>query len=201
MQNEFLSLKNQRYKFHIIAELQKIGKLNSYLPKENETYFYISNGGFSSIGFVKFIADRTKIRKLQVSSLRIGKKHLQVLDVLKKQGKLDECDFVVGSIMKNDSKLGKSYGYYDDLLKICEKNNWSVTVANNHSKILNFDTDNGKYVIWTSSNLNENPNIEQFVFLKSKDVYEMCEKHFFEKIKKEGVHYDTEKKSADKKTS
>lgn len=201
MQNEFLSLKNQRYKFHIIAELQKIENLNSCLPKENETHFYISNGGFSSIGFVKFIADRTKIRKLQVSSLRIGKKHLQVLDVLKKQGKLDECDFVVGSVMKNDSKLGKSYGYYDDLLKICEKNNWSVTVANNHSKILNFDTDDGKFVIWTSSNLNENPNIEQFVFLKSEDVYEMCEKHFFEKIKKEGVHYDTEKKTADKKTS
>lgn len=133
MQNEFLSLKNQRYKFHIIAELQKIEKLNPHLPEENETHFYISNGGFSSIGFVKYIAERTKIRKLQVSSLRIGKKHLQALDVLKTQEKLDKCEFVVGSVMKNDSKLGKSYGYYDDLLKICEKNGWSVTVANNHS--------------------------------------------------------------------
>lgn len=185
MKHEFINLQNQGYKFHIIAELQQIEKLISDLPEENEVHFFISNGNFSSIGFIKFVAERTKINKLSISTLRVGKKHLQVLDVLKNQGKLDNVNFVVGSIMKQDSKIGKSYGYYDSLLAVCQKNNWTVTVANNHSKIINFDTDSGKYVIWTSSNLNENPKIEQFVFLKSEGIYQMCEDEFFKKMLEE----------------
>lgn len=186
MKHEFINLKNQGYKFHIIAELQQIEKLISDLPNENEVHFFISSGNFSSIGFIKFVAERTKINNLSISSLRVGKKHLKVLDVLKSQGKLGKVNFVVGSIMKQDSKVGKSYGYYDNLLSVCQKNDWTVTVANNHSKIINFDTDSGKYVIWTSSNLNENPKIEQFVFLKSEEIYQMCEDEFFQKMLEEG---------------
>lgn len=78
-----------------------------------------------------------------------------------------------------------------------KKNDWTVTVANNHSKIINFDTDSGKYVIWTSSNLNENPKIEQFIFLKSEEIYQMCEEEFFKKILEEGETFE----KADQDTS
>lgn len=190
MKHEVINLKNQGYKFHIVAELQQIEKLISDLPSENEAHFFISNGNFSSIGFIKFVAERTKINKLSISSLRVGKKHLQVLDVLKQQGKLDRVDFIVGSIMKQDNKIGRSYGYYDNLLTVCQKNDWTVTVANNHSKIINFDTDSGKYVIWTSSNLNENPKIEQFIFLKSDEIYRLGEVEFFKKLLEEGNAFE-----------
>lgn len=186
MKHEVINLKKQGYKFHIIAELQQIEKIILDLPKENEAHFFISNGNFSSIGFIKFVAERTKINKLSISTLRVGKKHLQVLDILKQQGKLDKVEFIVGSVMKNDSKVGKSYGYYDSLLTVCQKNDWTVLVANNHSKIINFDTDSGKYAIWTSSNLNENPKIEQFVFLKSEEIYRLGEDEFFKKLFEEG---------------
>lgn len=165
------------------------------MPKENEAHFFISNGNFSSIGFIKFVAERTKINKLSISTLRVGKKHLQVLDVLKQQSKLDKVEFIVGSVMKNDSKVGKSYGYYDSLLNVCQKNDWTVIVANNHSKIINFDTDSGKYVIWTSSNLNENPKIEQFVFLKSEEIYRLGEDEFFKKLFEEGESLEETEKS------
>lgn len=102
-------------------------------------------------------------------------------------------NFIVGSIMKNDGNSGKSYGYYDTLLSVCQKNDWTVAVANNHSKIINFDTDSGKYVIWTSSNLNENPKIEQFIFLKSDEIYQMCEDEFFKKMLKEGEPFEKTK--------
>lgn len=77
--------------------------------------------------------------------------------------------------MKNDSELGKSYGYYNNLIKVCKKNDWKVIVKNNHSKILLFDTECGKFVIETSSNLNENPNMEQFSFEKNEKLYEFYE--------------------------
>jgi hypothetical protein len=84
--NEIIKLDKKRYKFHIIAELQRIEELDPDLP-DNEVRKYISSGGFSSIGFVKFIAERTHINSLIVSTLRVGRKHLQVLDVLKQQAK------------------------------------------------------------------------------------------------------------------
>ena len=81
MENEIIKLKKGRYRFHIIAELTKIESLDKELPEDFEVRKYISCGGFSSIGFIKFIADRTFIKELTVSTLRVGKKHLQTLDV------------------------------------------------------------------------------------------------------------------------
>lgn len=182
MNNEIIKLDKKRYKFHIIAELQRIEELDPDLP-DNEVRKYISSGGFSSIGFVKFIAERTHINSLIVSTLRVGRKHLQVLDVLKQQGKIDNVIFIVGSIMKNDSIVGKSYRYYDDLKSVCENNNWQIIVKNNHSKILLFDTKNGKFVIETSSNLNENPNMEQFSFEKNSELYEFYKHYFLSELK------------------
>ena len=182
MENEIIKLKKGRYRFHIIAELTRIESLDKKLPEDFEVRKYISCGGFSSIGFIKFIADRTFIKELTVSTLRVGKKHLQVLDVLHNQGKIGKITFIVGGIMKNDSELGKSYGYYNDLIKVCEKNDWKVIVKNNHSKILLFDTECGKFVIETSSNLNENPNMEQFSFEKNEKLYELYEKFLIKEV-------------------
>ena len=41
-----------------------------------------------------------------------------------------------------------------------------------------FDTDNGKYVLETSSNLNENPKIEQFSFEQNSELFDFYKKLF-----------------------
>ena len=160
-------------------------EIESIMPNlpDDEVFKLITSGGFSSIGFIKVIADATVINNLFVSTLRIGKKHLAVLDNLYKQKRLKNASFVIGSIMKNDSAKGKGYGYYDCLEDVCKKNGWEISVMNNHSKILLFDTDIGKYVIETSSNLNENPKIEQFSFEKNSELYEFYLSLFEEVIK------------------
>jgi hypothetical protein len=180
---EFIATKKKRFQFHIVADVQNIEKLVQSLPGD-QVYKFISDGGFSSIGFIKFVADRVRIETLHAATLRVGKKHLAVLDNLKKQGKLNRCIFAVGNLMKDDSERGKSYGYYDDLKRVCELNDWEIIVANNHAKILLFDTENGRYVLETSSNLNENPKIEQFSFEKNEELYSFYLK-FFERLRNE----------------
>jgi len=175
----FIQIKKKRLNFHIMRELSNLEELIKELP-EKDIYKFISNGHFSSIAFIKFIAEITHIKKMTVSTLRVGKKHLAVLDELHKQRKIDKVNFVIGSVMKNDNIKGKEYGYFDVLTDVCDKNNWKITVLNNHSKILLFDTDDGYFVIETSSNLNENPNIEQFSFEKSKKLYDMYYGSFVE---------------------
>lgn len=178
MQNEIIRLRKKRINFNVCRE--EIEQLLNDLPGEDEVIKLISFGGFSSIGIIKFISSKTVIRDLKVSSLRVGKKHLSVLDRLHKENRIEKITFVVGGIMKNDSQKGKSYGYYDLLLRVCEKNDWKIIVKNNRSKIILLDTDDGFFVIETSSNLNENPNIEQFSFEKSKNLYEFYSKIFDE---------------------
>ena len=169
--NQIVKTEQKRFVFNIVRESQQIETLVQGLP-ENEVYKMISCGGFSSIGFIKFIADRTKVKEMTVSTLRVGRKHLIVLNNLHKQGKIEKINFIVGSIMKNDSDTGKKYGYFNSLENVCAANGWNIVVMNNHSKILLFDTENGKFVIETSSNLNENPNMEQFSFEKNPDLYD-----------------------------
>lgn len=115
-----------------------------------------------------------------VSSLRVGKKHLQILNRLHDGECLKKATFIVGGVMKNDSDLGKSYQYYDALTQVCKENGWKVIVRNNHSKIILLDTDKGKYVIETSSNLNENPNMEQFSFEKDEKLFNFYKEFLLE---------------------
>lgn len=63
MNNQVIKLNKVPFKFHIMYELSRIETLEPKLP-ENEIRKYISLGGFSSIGFVKFIAERAHINHL-----------------------------------------------------------------------------------------------------------------------------------------
>lgn len=171
MTNEIIKKPKKRYKFSVAKEKAQVSKICNTLPDDNTCYKIVSVGNFSCLGFIEFIASQTKIRELTVSTLRVGKKHLKALDMLYRKEKLERANFIIGSVMKNDSKVGKSYGYYDDMQKVCEKNNWLFMVKNNHSKILLFDTESGKFVLETSSNLNENPKMEQFSFYKDEEMY------------------------------
>lgn len=156
---------NKRKRFNIILSVREIEGLLDRLPDEGEVYKFLSTGGFSSISFVRFIAKRAKILELTASTLRVGKKEMQALNVLHSGGRLGKANFLIGSFMKNDSKTGLKYGYYQLFDRICEKNGWNYTVVQNHSKILLFETE-------TSSNLNENPKMEQFSFEKNAELYD-----------------------------
>lgn len=170
--NVFINTKKKRKNFHVLKGVREIEGIIKTLPNDNECYKFLSMGGFSAICFIQFVATRAKISNMLVTTLRVGKKELKILDILHTSGKVEHCDFIVGSFMKNDSAQGKSYQYYEVFNEVCKKNNWNNTVAQNHSKIILMDTELGKFVIETSSNLNENPKCEQFSFEKSDELYD-----------------------------
>lgn len=142
------------------------------LPSDNGVIKVFSEGDISSINFISLVANNVEIKELTASTLRIGKKEIIYLDVLHKKGKLDKATFIFSNIMRKAGKIEKGYNYFDTVIKICERNNWDIIEKNNHSKIILFDTCKGKYVLETSSNLNENPKNEQFSFEKSEELYD-----------------------------
>ena len=112
---------NKRKRFNIILSVREIEGLLDRLPEEGEVYKFLSTGGFSSISFVRFIAKKAKILELTASTLRVGKKEMQALNLLHSSGQPVKANFLIGSFMKNDSKTGLKYGYYQLFDRICGK--------------------------------------------------------------------------------
>lgn len=105
---KFIKTKSKTNRFNIIRGTREISEYMPKLPTEKEIFKFISTGGFITICFINFIAGITKINNLSVSTLRVGKKELKMLDYLHKQNRLDQINFIVGSLMSNDSKLVKN---------------------------------------------------------------------------------------------
>jgi len=147
--------------------------LNQCLPSVNECIKLISfDGGFSSISFISLIARKETITELTASSLRIGEKQFIYLAKLSQAGKLNKATFFLSTLMKEDKKRIGKYNYYGKFEQICKLNNWDRIVVNNHSKIILMRTQDNYYVLKTSSNLNENPKIEQYSFENDKELYD-----------------------------
>lgn len=176
--------KKKKTIFNVIRETKDLSKYIDDLPDE-QVYKFVSFGEFSSIAFINYIANKTTVNVLCCTTLTLGKKHLQVLNQLYKSNKIKKIKMIVGEIAKKGNTQSR-YGYWDNIIKIFETNKWEIAAVNNHSKILLFDTDLGKYVLETSSNLNENPKIEQFSFEKNEELYGFY-LELFEEIKKRSV--------------
>lgn len=174
----------QCYPFVMSKSVSDLNKLTmSKLPVDDVYKFISVSGGFSSVSFIKLVAEKEKILELTASTLRIGEKQFNYLSDLNKKGKLDKATFFIGSIMKSDKNHNKGkYDYYTKFVNVCEENKWKTIVVNNHSKIILMRTDKNYYVLETSSNLNENPKIEQFSFENNKELYDFYYK-FFEMVK------------------
>lgn len=181
-----IRVKQKRKVFNVIGSVHELSKYMEGLPDKDTVYKFVTDGGFSSISFVKYIADRCHVSELYASSFRIGKKELLLINGLCASGAIGKCHFSVGKLMASGSKSDQKYGYYDCFKGLCDRNGWEYAMVNNHSKLLLFDTDAGKFVVETSSNLNENPKIEQFSFEQSEELYEFY-KSAFEAWKAESV--------------
>lgn len=162
----------QKIAFNIVKSAKDLEKLVPKLP-QNECYKFISSSGhFSSISFVKMVGKHSKINELFASTLCVGLKEIAEMDRMKKDGQLENARFVVGKIMESYARNSTRSRLYTGFAEICDKHGWGVAIVNNHSRIILMDTNEGKFVLETSSNLNENPKIEQFSFEKDAELYD-----------------------------
>lgn len=153
-----------RERFDLYSAYRSLDSLK--LPSEGETMRIISPAnGFSSAALIKAISDKSGgIAELRATTLRVGKKEA---DLLADCG-IGYCEIVACGIMAQNG----DYNYSDYVNQAFAKCGYKMRYAKNHSKVILADTACGKYVIETSSNLNENPKIEQFAITKNDAVYD-----------------------------
>lgn len=168
----------KRKKFSILRSVMDLKEICNELPADDDCYKLISMGEFSSISLICLVAEKCIIHHLYCSTFRVGKKEIIMLNALHKKGRIGNVNFVLYAPLLGD-KNGKD-NTTRVIETICEKNKWSMEILKNHSKLFLFDTDRGKYVVETSSNLNENPKIEQFSFEKCEESFEFYKKNIFD---------------------
>lgn len=161
-----------RVTFDIEKQKRQLENTIANPPKKNEVFKILSGRqGFSSIATIQYIADREDIEKLYVSTFRIGKKQIDIIEEIG----IEECTFITSDLNSKDSR---KYDYFNYTKNICDRNGWKLIPANNHTKIILMKTKENYYVIETSSNLNENPKMEQYSFENDKGLYEFYESFF-----------------------
>ena len=178
----------ERKMFFVDDEVGQLEALLGNPPTKQECYKMLSvGGGYSSIGLIKYIAENEVINEMYVSTFRIGRKQFDVITELKDKGKLGKCAFVTSQTQqKVDCAMiynGTTYNYYEYICEKCKEYGWVLKAYDNHSKLILMRTDKNYYVVETSSNLNENPKMEQFSFENDKSLYEWYKKLFIELIK------------------
>ncbi len=180
----FRMLTKKRSFFNIKKEVKQIQALINEPPHANEVFKFLSCGGFSSLAFIKYIASQEKIIELFISTFRIGKKQFGVLCDLNDGGGCDKVHFITSSTQAKIDALaeynGKKYNYYEYIVNECVLRDWKLTVFDNHSKLILMQTQKNWYVLETSSNLNENPKMEQFSFENDKALFNWYKQLFLE---------------------
>lgn len=102
------------------------------------------------------------------STFRIGRRHFDRLRELKEEGRLGVCWFLTSKTQENTDRLS-GYDYLDYIRE--NRDEWKVKAIHNHSKVILMETRENWYVVETSSNLNENPQIEQFSFENDRELF------------------------------
>lgn len=172
----------RRRTFVLSTSVRKLDQITDrQLPEAGEVFKFISlHGGVASLSFIRWVADKEPIERLQASTLRIGPKQYAYLNALAKSGRLGSARFVVSTMQKEmDSTKGRNYA--KEFRGIAERNGWEIVTANNHSKLILMQTASARYVLETSSNLNENPKIEQYSFSEDPELYDFYT-DFFDRL-------------------
>lgn len=164
--------------YDLKKQKKQLSELLQTPPNQNETVRFLSSkDGFSSIGFISYIADLEKIEELNVSTFRIGVKQAQELVRLHTTDRLESAFFITGRIKSIQSD---KYDYFTQIDEMFSKIGFKMIEVSNHSKVILMKTKNNRYVVETSSNLNENPSIEQFIFSNNDEVYDFYHQFFLE---------------------
>lgn len=156
-------LRMQSYKVGSLKELIK------KLPDENEIYFIWTTSSFTGFTFIPHIINECGIiDELTLATFSINKRILNALVKLINEGKILKVNMLISDALPY--QLPKVFEH----LKTVLSNNDNITVRYgwNHAKIACIRVGNEKFIVEGSGNWGENAQHEQYVFLRSQNIYE-----------------------------
>ena len=190
--NKFFSLKDVQQTPKQISDgvcsvylnhhLQKIAKVEDLLkfPNPGEIIFLHTEKAFNAFTFIPWIAKTYFIEELYSSTYSISRRVVEALQNLHNSGNVNEVHLMI-----SDSMIKRNPATIENLEAVVNTNsNFSTKYFWNHSKITlikaRLEDKIFHFVLEGSGNWSENAQLEQYIFLENKEVFEF-RKTLFEK--------------------
>lgn len=166
-------LSDSRFYSHSF-EMQQQFKVNALkelcgrLPRENEIFFIETQKSFSAFTFIVYLLRHAgHINHLFIATYSTNERIINALLRWQQKGALESVHLHISETIR--FRMPK---VYERLIALAADGIIQLSFAWSHKKITCIDTPLGCYVIEGSGNYGENAMEEQYVFLKSKKVYE-----------------------------
>lgn len=149
-------------------KLNSLKELCGRLPVDNEIFFLETRKSFTAFTFIVYvIKEGGYIKNLFVATYSTNIRIINAILKWKSKGLIGTIHFHVSETLKF-----RMPEIFARLVELAKDGVITLTYAWTHKKVACLETENGCYVIEGSGNYGENALEEQYVFLKSKKVYE-----------------------------
>lgn len=154
-------------------KVKSLKQLLGRLPDDNEIFFIETQKSFTAFTFIVHVLKTAKhIHHLYIATYSTNDRILNALMRYKNQGQIDSVHIHISETIKF-----RMPEIYNRLLQLADDNSIELSFAWSHKKVTCMDTDLGCFVVEGSGNYGENALEEQYIFLKSKKIYEFrCNK-------------------------
>lgn len=168
--------KSLRIRFDEMHEhkIATIKMLCGRLPEENEVFFLESTNSFNAFTFIVYLLKHAgRIDDLYIATYSINTRILDSLSTRIRNNEIgDICLYIAESIRY---RMPKVKDQLDMMIKAMD--NFQVEYAWTHKKVIAARVGDAHYMIEGSGNFSENSAEEQYIFMRSKRIYEFRTGH------------------------
>ena len=159
---------SQRFENILCFKLNNLRELCGRLPDTNEAFFIETRKSFTAFTFIVYLIRHAgHVRHIYVATYSTNERIINALLRYKDKGLIGTVHLHVSETLKFRMPL-----IFSRLKQLHNEGIITLTYGWTHKKVTCLDTDTGCYVVEGSGNYGENALEEQYVFLKSKKVYE-----------------------------
>ena len=159
---------SQRFESILTFKLNNLRELCGRLPDNNEAFFIETRKSFTAFTFIVYlIKNAGYARHIYIATYSTNERIINALLRWKDKGLIGTIHLHVSETLKF-----RMPEIFQRLKQLHNEGVITLTYGWTHKKITCLDTESGHYVVEGSGNYGENALEEQYVFLKSKKVYE-----------------------------
>lgn len=161
------------------VKIESLKKLLGKLPEENEIYFIWTLKSFNAFTFIPYLIKNCgNIDELVITTYSINRRISDALMKLLDSGKIKKITLFISESMKHRMPAVVTYL---DSMKL-SRNNIEIHYSWVHAKVSLINIEDNYFVVEGSGNWAENAKHEQYIFLKSKSVYEFRKRWILDSI-------------------
>lgn len=157
-----------RFEMMLTFKLNNLKELCGRLPEENEIFFIETKKSFTAFTFIVYVLKNAgRLEHLYIATYSTNERIINALLRWQEKGLIGTIHLHISETIK--FRMPK---IFTRLMDLAEEGTIELSFAWSHKKITCMQTADGQFTVEGSGNYGENAMEEQYIFLRSKQIYE-----------------------------